>query len=338
MKNQIQQPQFGKKLKAGSSKSYCMKVTLWILTLLIWAGIICSLIVSNLGASVGLICMAIFLYIAYLCFEFRSDTIKIISNIKSPKQIYDILDKIFKNPVIITFCHEIYETITERDNEGKESTRERYIKSLSEKFNIYSTRDISGTFNFYNGNNSYLLLELDKEINFADAVSYSDYEKEKNNFKNRKVSLLYNEYKIFKERIEIEGMNQDTYFININGENNCFISKGVFIIFTILTLGEIYKLIVRGLATNQTFIIKKIISTRYDLSQNNEYDSWTPKLNFPNKEYKFDLKNTFHINNNMEVNKPTPEELTKSMKYQQYIPNYKNNNNNYYNYNMPNYA
>ena len=134
--------------------------------------------------------MAIFLYIAYLCFEFRSDTIKIISNIKSPKQIYDILDEIFKNRVIITFCHEIYETITERDNEGKENTRERYIKSISEKFNIYSTRDISGTFNFYNGNNSYLLLELDKEINFADAVSYSDYEKEKNNFKNKKVSLL----------------------------------------------------------------------------------------------------------------------------------------------------
>lgn len=26
------------------------------------------------------------------------------------------------------------------------------------------------------------------------------------------------------------------------------------------------------------------------------------------------------------------------MKYQQYIPNYKNNNNNYYNYNMPNGA
>ena len=118
-------------------------------------------------------------------------------------------------------------------------------------------------------------------------------------------------------------MNQDTYFININGENNCFISKGVFIIFTILTLGEIYKLIVKGLAANQTFIIKKIISTRYDLSQNNEYDSWTPKLNFPNKEYKFDLKNTVHINNNMEVNKPTPEELTKSMKYQQNIPSFK---------------
>ena len=122
-------------------------------------------------------------------------------------------------------------------------------------------------------------------------------------------------------------MKQDTYFININGDKNCFISKCVFIIFTIFILGEVYKLILRGLADSQTFTIKKIISTRYDLNQNNEYDAFAPKLNFPKQEYKFDLKNTVHINNNMKANKPPPDELTKSMKYQQNTPSFKITNN-----------
>ena len=110
--------------------------------------------------------------------------------------------------------------------------------------------------------------------------------------------------------------------INIYDSNNCFFTKCVFIIFIILSFGQIYKLITNFYIKTIPFTIRKIISSRNNLSEDPKYIPFTPKVVFPNSNFTYNPEDITHFKKGMNIIPPTSDELTQSMKYQNYIPNY----------------
>ena len=77
--------------------------------------------------------------------------------------------------------------------------------------------------------------------------------------------------------------------IIINQSAKYFINSSLYMIFMILSFGEIYRIILYLIGCSANFTIKKIVSSRIDLSgaENNEaYDKFNPKLQIFGKEIK----------------------------------------------------
>jgi len=60
-----------------------------------------------------------------------------------------------------------------------------------------------------------------------------------------------------------------------------FVNRYLYIIFTILTLVELYKLFIRLITINQDVTIVKFISQKNDLSAEQKYNSFNPELFIP---------------------------------------------------------
>jgi len=72
----------------------------------------------------------------------------------------------------------------------------------------------------------------------------------------------------------------------------------MFMIFIFLSLGEIYKIIINYIGCSANFNIKKVVSSRDDLSgagYNEIYDKFNPQLQLFGKEIKFE-QNLFFRN------------------------------------------
>ena len=114
----------------------------------------------------------------------------------------------------------------------------------------------------------------------------------------------------FSEERTIDGITRKAYLVNLYGNKNFFFSKAVYIIFSILTLGQIYKLIFRCMTKYMVYTVRKI-STRYNLSQDEKYDPFEPKIIFPKEVCSYDKRETSYFNKEMNAVPPTQEELTK---------------------------
>ena len=210
---------------------------------------------------------------------------------------------------------------------GKRRTRTRTKRVVTHRetatFPYYSCRDVSGLFQLKNSREeamgkTYIKLELLEEINFADNVSYMDYENYRTDFynRNRKRDLFMD----YRETRKIPGLN--TYnFVLIRNEEPCGVNICMFIIFTIIPLVEIYKCYINSYCIEQTFSIRKLISTRYDLNQKQQYDVMTPSINVLNQQYVFEKSNYSYLNNQYSVKLPSQEELDRAAQYQNKIPN-----------------
>jgi hypothetical protein len=191
----------------------------------------------------------------------------------------------------------------------------------------YSERDVSGLF-YLNCDQAiakkkvYIKIKVIEEINFADAISIMDYHDEIDKFyaRNRHKDVYFN----FKE----ERFVPDLIHHNLIklGKNEPFLSNYFFFILsTLLTLSELYKLYFDSLCIFQGFKIRKLISTRYDLNQP-VYQPLIPKIDLIYQTFNYKPQDYNYLNNNYEVNLPTKEELERAQKYQDKVPIYKVSN------------
>jgi hypothetical protein len=191
----------------------------------------------------------------------------------------------------------------------------------------YSARDVSGLF-YLNCDEAivkkkmYIKLELNDEINFADEISYMDYEYYKEQFwrKNRFKDV----YMDFNETRKVPGLVHHN-LIKISQNEPCFVSFGWFMIFTLFTVCEFYKIYINTLFVYQQFKIRKIISTRYDLNapENEEkYQKLIPQINLITEQYKYEPNSYNYINKDTQLDLPTEEEIEMANKYKDKIPDY----------------
>jgi len=313
----------------------------WIFQIFFWAFIIyLSLSINSNLKSKDKDYIAIFIYsalliaayISYVVLELKnSSKFKYLCNKITDEGMYQKMRTYFSTKPELSLKCESYhmEERTTTDERGSNTTYVKvvtYSESLS--FPYYSGRDVSGLFylNCDKGiieKKKYLKLELIVDVNFADAVSYMDYENVKNNLIKRN-KLRDKEIKCY-EINTIPGM-KNLNLIKLGDSGACCSNCCCFVFFTLLTLAEPYKLYFNSLCFYQKYKIRKLVSTRYDLTQpefEEKYQKLNPQINLINRSFSFESKEYNYLNNDYQVKLPTQEEIQNAEKYKDKIPEYK---------------
>ena len=301
-----------------------------IANILVIAAIV--LYIINLVANIGIdssimLLILIIVYVLFLICEFRSPTFRFLKNKTNESGIQNKYGILVQTQPVIQFHCECYHYVTttvrynpprkrggrRRKTGGKSSggrrktrTRTRTRKVVTHRetatFPYYSCRDVSGLFQLKNSREeamgkTYIKLELLEEINFADNVSYMDYENYRTDFYNR--NRRRDTFMDYSETRKIPGLEAYN-FVLIRNEEPCGVNMCMFIIFTIIPLTELYKCYVNSYCIDQKFSIRKLISTRYDLNEN-VYDEMYRNL-IPSK--KDNLLYLIFLISNMCLNSP----------------------------------
>ncbi len=312
-------------------------------------------LITDIGidSKVALVILII-VYILFLIIEFCSTTFSFLCNKTNESGIKNTLESLIQSyPTISFFCECYhYETVTNsppKKGGGRKSgggikkaggsgikrggthrthtsKRKRVTWTETVYFPYYSARDVSGLFQLNNSREQamgkvYIKLELNPEINFADELSYMDYDNFRNDFYNRNRAKDQN--MTYRETREVPGL-KPYYFVCIRKQEPCGVSACMFVFFTIIPLSELYKCYVNSYCLEQKFKIRKIISTRYDLSVVNQeqYQYLIPSIDVPDQQYAFDPNYYTYLNNDYTVRQPTAQEIAQAEQYKDKIPNY----------------
>ena len=202
----------------------------------------------------------------------------------------------------------------------------KLFDKMKQLFNYYSSRDVSGLFRLNYDKSTvrdkyYVKLELIKNIDFADPVSYSDFEKEKDEF--YRSNLGFDTYTSISVEYYIDGFTEYN-LINITENNPCGMSLFWYIFFVIIGVVQIYKSYVNSRCVYKSFTIRKIVSTRYSLTDEEsekKYRNVNPVISYEGEKIKFPSNEIGYISSDFQVQLPTEEEIENSKKYNDKIFN-----------------
>ena len=274
------------------------------------------------------------LYIIYFIFQLLTPTFSYLLHKRSDSNLYDTMKGLFNTPPQILFVCQNYHyetrTYTTYDSKGNASTRTETVKVVTRVdkkfFNFYSSRDVSGLFRLNYDKSSvrgkfYVKLELLKSFDFADPISYNDYENQKDEFYRSNLGLdVYTS--LFVNNI-IDGFT-DYNLINITQNNPCGMSLFWYIFFVIIGVVQIYKSYVNSRCVYKSFTIRKIVSTRYSLTDEEsekKYRNVNPVISYEGEKIKFPSNEIGYISSDFQVQLPTEEEIENSKKYNDKIFN-----------------
>ena len=228
------------------------------------------------------------------------------------------MNDLFSQSPKIELTVECYHTLYSGDSEIDKVTYKENVK-----FDYYSWKDISGIFilgNIEAQNYPFIKLYLEQEIYFSDSISIYDLNQmkdnliEKNKEKDKKISLIDNR--------TIPGFDKyNLICIDPKNAHCLYFNKILFnILIFIPPLCVLYIFYLESKCHYQRFIIRKVISTRKDLNNDEKYNLMIPGLKYNGELIKYE--NTGNINNNYDLKEPTKEELDKSMEYNNLVPNF----------------
>ena len=313
---EIEKPQ---KENIGGREETAYSIYCWIFQLGTWGSLIGAIFgLRNDNKKIFILFGAV--YFIYVLIELFSNTSKYLRKKDEQEGLNEIMGRIFKTPPKISLFCECFHT------RGSGKRRRKIIKH-SETYDIpyYSARDVSGLFTL-NGRKedisrkSFLKLDIEPEICFADEISFQDYMIQKTNFwranENKDSEFKFEETRIIPDI--------DNYIFVKLDDDSCFASFWVFLIFTILMFAEIYKLLFNCLCIHLKFKVRKLVSTRYNLNLP-KYQPFNPQLDIYEERYTYEedcYYNNFLDENNIPI-LPTEEELRMAQQYKDKIPDYK---------------
>ena len=322
-----------KKTRSGNA---CLSFACWFFQLATW-GLIGFFIVTFIGTGelqVPGILLGIS-YVTYIILEFSSPTCSYLMNKQVDQGMYEKMGRLFATPPVINFYAECYHyethTYTTTNSEGKTETHTetRKVVTHTDSYNMpyYSTKDVSGLFLLRMDiaqakQKAFIKLHLQKEINFADAISYSDYLTQKDLFWRR--NRFYDVYMDFSETRYIPGMDKHN-LVKIGNEDPCSVKIGWYILAVLFTFGQFYKWWVDSYCVFQNFKIRKLVSTRYNLLAPqfvNQYQQLNPTLNLVVETFEYKPQDTGYCSVDVQPVLPTQEELEIAKQYENQVPNY----------------
>ena len=213
-------------------------------------------------------------------------------------------------PVFQFYCECYhYEKRTRKVRSGRKggsTTQTRTVRVTTHKetyhFPYYSERDVSGLFYLdcdraLLSRRSFIQLDILTEINFADPISYMDYEIAKDLFwrRNRFRDVRFD----FEETRFIPGLVQEN-LISLGNSGPCCVNFFFYFLFTLLTFSEIYKAYFNCLCISQIYRIRKLVSTRYDLNQP-VYQDFIPHIDLITQQYNYEINDYNYLNNDFVV-------------------------------------
>ena len=305
----------------------------WIFQVIIWIVIALTVyfIITKHKAKIIVLVACIIIYLIYLCLEFQSSASNYLLNKSSTQGIYEKMGNYFRTPPKIQFICECYHYEIKGENTLKinevsiSTPNKEKVVTFDETFDLpyYSERDVSGLFYLncdekYVKKKHFITLQLNEEINFGDAMSYMDYQYQKELFWKR--NRPKDNYMDFSEKRYIPDLKEYN-LIKIGEEDPFSVNWGLFFFLTILTFSEFYKLYFNSFCVFQRFKIRKIVSTRYNLNKP-EYNSLTPQINIITQQYNYQEQDYNYVNNEYQVPLPTKEELERAKQYQNKVPDY----------------
>ena len=277
----------------------CYHTACWIFQILSWISIVASGIIysKNNDNSAAFVAFGI-IYLIYIILEFCSPTSKYLCHKSSDQGIYQKMGIHFQTPPEILFHCECYhyETRTHYTTDSKghrhRHTERVRVTTYRETYSMpyYSERDVSGLFYLncdkaYAQQKRYIKLELKEEINFADAISYYDYERAKSAFwrRNRFRDVHFD----FNEERRIPGLAHHN-LVKLVKQEPCIVNYFWFFFFTILV-----------------------------------YQVFVPQINLISQQYQYGQEYYNYLNQGYELELPTLEELEAAKQYQDKVPDYK---------------
>ena len=302
----------------------------WFTTFLVWAllGLLIYIIKTEVAFAALVGALFLISYALHLLMMFRSPTIRHLANKVTETKLHTKMGEHFRSTPEITFDSLCYHY---RDRKCYPQNGPSTIQVLTYreifKLPYYSTKDVSGLFILNAGETKenskpYVQLKLDAEINFADAISYSDYIYQKEAFwqRNRFRDLLMS----FNEERTVPGLKNESLIKITDKEPPC-ISFCLYVLFSLLTFGQFYKTYVNSFCMFQRFKIRKLISTRYNLMNEEhlqQYSSLNPEVRMFQEQYSYVPRETGYTFEGNKYWAPTEDELENAQQYQQYVPNY----------------
>ena len=269
----------------------------------------------------------IIIYVGYLIIEFCSTTCSYLVNKSTNEAIYDRMQRIFATHPEIVFHCECFHYEYRRTREGR-NYKER-VTTYREEYSLpyYSSRDVSGLFILNCDkdlvkNKYFIQLELENEINFADSISYMDYEGVRSDFYMRNRPRDY--YMDYSEKRIIPNFTPYN-LVRIGDQDVGMINVGFFILASLLTCAELYKCYIDRKCIPQKFKVRKIISTRYDLNGPERYEQYQyfqPALDLHQQQYTYQPQEYNYLNNDYNPDLPTQEDLERAGQYNDKVPKY----------------
>ena len=270
---------------------------------------------------------AIFLGIVYawsLCWLFFSKTKILLNNLNDNNSINNVMDTLFlQKPVIKIICSCYHFKL----KSTKETIEYSKIETFNEtiELNIFSYIDISGIFRLKETKKSIIELELGKEIEFNDEITIYDIQKIKNK--------LYSENKykdlcihVYLEK-DIPSMKY-FYLVKLSKDKNYYLlKKWIYILCVFLMIDLFYRIYLECISSKQKFTIRKIVSSRYNVFENNKYSQFTPGFSIQDSQFLANKDNIGGVGDKKDLLLPTEEELKKAEIFIKFIPEYKINEN-----------
>lgn len=317
--------------RSGNSKISCLN---WVFTILVWLFFI--LMCSTDGSA--MVWLFIICYLIYIVLELLSPTFSYLRHQSGNERMYEKMGQLFSTTPTLQFVCECYHYETRpvevTDSKGRKYTRMERVRIVThrddEYLPIYSSRDVSGLFlldmaKASTRRKAFIKLHLQKEINFADAISYSDYLAAKTHFwarnRFRDIHMDFHEYR------EIPGMKEHN-LVQISDYRPCGISPLIYFISALLTVCQFYKYYVDAQSVYQHYKIRKIVSTRYNLMEPQfaqMYASFAPALNVYDQMYNYEAKDVGYCSSEVNASIPTEEELQAAQQYNNFVPQYQVN-------------
>lgn len=281
--------------------------------------------------------ICIFFYIICFIAQMLHPSFYYLLNRHQELSIYEKMKQIFSSIPTITFHCECFhteviieKTKNKKDSKKSETRRTQRVTTFRDnrQFMYYSVKDISGLFKLdipsaYMNQKPFIKLYLDKEINFAEPISFADYKCQKEKF--------WSEHRMRDQQIEVTETRDIPNFSNYNLVKTGFSEPkyiGVFwyILFSIIPVTQLYRNYFDSLCFEQKFTIRKILSTRYNLNEAEyalKYNAFNPSLSLGNQKYYYDNQSTGYVFENVEVNYPSLEEINAANReYEKNIPQY----------------
>lgn len=326
-------------MKRTSSKiSYnkCRSVWDWIIQIALWASII-LLIISALQVQKEfsifnplMTGMFSFVFIIYLVNNTAfSNTFKFLYKMEKSETLFQVLQNFFQKSPEILFNLECYQYVSQNNSfynqdgndTGTEQPKMKKVITFSEqnkKFKYYCWRDISGTFGIdskeYNKKQKYFInLTIIENISFADSITYLDLKKQKDDFlANNKQGD--DNYELTETKRILDKLQNK--LIKLSNECPSSIKWYWYIVACLFCVVEIYKLYLLFFVIKKTFTVKKLVSSRNNLIED-DYKSSQPILKLFDDVFTFE--NTSKIRKKIKVKKATKEEIQEAEDYLSYL-------------------
>jgi hypothetical protein len=166
---------------------------------------------------------------------------------------------------------------------------------------------------------------LEQEIEFNDAITIYDIQKIKNELYSKNKNKDYCIH-IYLDK-DIPSMKY-FYLIKLSKDKNyCLLQKWIYILCVFLMIDLFYRIYLDCITSKQKFKIRKIVSSRYNVYENNKYSQFIPGYFIQDSQFVASRENIGGVGDKKDLLLPTEEELKNAQIYNKFIPEYNLNEN-----------